>query len=291
MKGGNVYKENKVKIIQWGEDGFGHQLEGVIRLISLSLNNKADYQYNYKKTYKFEHSNYDAKKLEEYFNSALHILSIKTHHKDHGNYEVAYKDNKPIRENRTFKEIIDTDPKYKENIYVYDGVGNGEFLPPNFESKEEMEKSLPALREAFVEKNTHLPKPSYDNKFTNVCCHIRLGDALGSRKLDNDKIFETIKHFQKKNSEYYVIIHTNGDVDHLKAEHTIIHDGKTDVLQVLSDFIHADILILANSSLSVAAHLLANANQKAICPVEACNSFHDRVLGKCLRSDKFLESL
>ena len=70
-------------------------------------------------------------------------------------------------------------------------------LPPNFEANHEIEKSLPKLREAFVEKNRYLPKPSYDNQFINVCCHIRLGDAIGQRILDTDNLFKAIKEFQK----------------------------------------------------------------------------------------------
>ena len=39
-----------IKICQHSTDGFGHQLEGIIRLISLSLNNRnIEYVYNLKK--------------------------------------------------------------------------------------------------------------------------------------------------------------------------------------------------------------------------------------------------
>ena len=68
----------KVKIFQHGTDGFGHQLEGVIRLISLSINNKAEYKYNYKKRYSFEHDNFNVEKLNEYLYDAHRILSNNT---------------------------------------------------------------------------------------------------------------------------------------------------------------------------------------------------------------------
>ena len=47
----NEFKSDniKLKICHHGEDGFGHQLEGMLRLISLSLNNKAEYMYDFKK--------------------------------------------------------------------------------------------------------------------------------------------------------------------------------------------------------------------------------------------------
>ena len=69
------YLSNKVKICQYGTDGFGHQLEGTLRLLSLSLNNKADYQYNYDKKYIFEHTNFEIDKLKQYLTEALKIIS------------------------------------------------------------------------------------------------------------------------------------------------------------------------------------------------------------------------
>ena len=56
-----------IKICQHSTDGFGHQLEGMLRLISLSLNNeKIDYVYQFKKEFLFEHSNFDLKHLNLY---------------------------------------------------------------------------------------------------------------------------------------------------------------------------------------------------------------------------------
>jgi hypothetical protein len=183
--------------------------------------------------------------------------------------------------------IINLD--YENNIYFYDGVSCHipDKLPPNFESKIEIEKSIPQLREAFVIKNNHLPKSSYDNNYINVCCHVRLGDAIGQRILDNEKIYEVIKYFQKK-EKYRVIIHTDGELNNLKTNNTIIYDSKMDVLQVLSDFIYADILIINYSSLSIAAHLLGNKDQKVICPSNAGCTFKHRVLNKCITCNEFL---
>ena len=162
-------------------------------------------------------------------------------------------------------------------------------LPPNFEQNNEIEKSLPQLREAFVEKNIFLPKKSYDNNLINVCCHIRLGDAVGQRILDTEKIFEVIKEFQKYD-KYRIIIHSDGDVKHLHCGNTIIYDSKTDVLQVLSDFIYADILIMNYSSLSIAAHLLADDKQNVICPAKAGPTFKHRILNKCITTDELLNN-
>ena len=273
----------KIKICQHGTDGFGHQLEGMLRLLSLSINNKADYQYNYKKIFQFEHTNFKLEKLSNYILTALKYLS-------NGQEESTFLYTS-IREQRTFNEILINDVNYNDTIYLYDGVSTNieEELPPNFEQIKELEKSLPLLRKAFVEKNKYLPKQSYNKKLINVCCHIRLGDAIGQRILDNDKLCKVIKYYQN-DLNYQIIIHTDGDMSSMKSNNTIIYDSKVDILQVFSDFIHADILIINYSSLSIAAHLLGDENQKVICPTNAGNTFKYRILDKCVTCDKFLQN-
>jgi hypothetical protein len=274
------YISKKIKICQYGTDGFGHQLEGMLRLLSLSLNNKAEYQYNYDKKYIFEHTNFEIDKLKQYLKEALKIISNKN---DIENDDKLNNFNIILREQRQFDDILNQDTNIENTIYFYDGVSSNipNKLPPNFEQIHEIEKTLPKLREAFVEKNIYLPHKSYDNKFINVCCHIRLGDAIGQRILDNEHLFKVIKEFQKYN-KYRVIIHTDGDVNHLQSDNTIIYNSKTDVLQVLSDFIYADILVINYSSLSIAAHLLANNKQNVICPTVAGPTFKHRILNKCI---------
>ena len=276
----------KVKIFQHGTGGFGHQLEGIIRLISLAMNNKAEYKYNYKKTYSFEHNNFDTEKLNKYLYEAYRIISNEINYLqiEEQHYELRF------NERRNFNDIMKKDVNWKNTIYFYDGVSSkiNDKLPENFESNTEFEKSLPKIREAFVEKNNYLPKKSYDNHYINVCCHIRFGDSVGKQMLDHDKLIEVIKLFQKNNI-YRVIIHSNGDVSHLATDNTIIYDSKTDVLQVLSDFIFADILIINYSSLSIVGHLLADNKQKVFCPKNAGPTFHHRILKKCITFDDFLK--
>ena len=265
------YVSKKVKICQYGTDGFGDQLEGMLRLLSLSINNKAEY-YNL-----YEHSNFH---LKQYLSE-----SIKNMLKDK---EETF--NIILKEKRTFNEILKNDKNVENTIYCYDGVSSNipSKLPPNFEINNEIEKSLPKLRDAFVEKNIYLPKKSYDNQLINVCCHIRLVDAVGQRILDNANLFKVIKEFQKYN-KYRIIIHTDGDVTHLQCNNTIIYDSNPDVLQVLSDFIYADILIMNYSSLSIAAHLLADNKQNVICPTIAGPTFKHRCLNKCITTQELLD--
>ena len=269
----------KLKICQHGSDGFGHQLEGMLRILSLSLNDKAEYMYDCKTRYTFEHSNFNVDLLNSYLLNALRTLSNEPSQK----IPIVDKTYKIfLGENRTFENIIANDADHSNTIYCYDGVGCGRFLPSNFEHIDELKKSLPQLRNAFVLNNPNLPEPSYDRTKTNIVCHIRLGDAVGTRRLDTDALFDFIKKKQiDKNNR--IIIHSDGDIDSLKSDNTILFDRTTDVLQVLSDFIHADILIMNYSSLSIAAHLLAHENQTVLCPNAAGPTFYHRILQKCIK--------
>ena len=273
---------NNVKICQYGTDGFGHQLEGTLRMLSISLNGKADYMYHLRKSYSFEHSNFNIEKLTNYLQSALTNMSGDTPH-DNSQYNIVY------NETRNFNEIIVNDSDYERNVYFYDGVGCGSSLTDYFENKYELAKSLGTLRSVFVDNNPHLPIPSYvtDTNVKNVCCHIRKGDAVGTRVLDNDRLIDAVRYYQKL-PNVHITIHSDSDVGFLINDNTVIMSVETDVLQVLSDFIHADVLIMNYSGISISAHLLAKQSQTVICPNVAGVTFFDRILDKCIRVDDLL---
>lgn len=278
-------QNKKLKICQYGTDGFGHQLEGLLRVLSICLNNKAEFMYNFRKSFTFEHTNFDTNKLNEYLLRALQNLSNKNKSTPEDNnlnesYKIIY------NEQRGIEDILNNDNEYEKTIYCYDGVGCGRKLPPNFEPNYEIIKSLPILRNAFIENNI-LPAPTYDNKKYNIVCHIRQGDAVGTRILDNDNLYRIINFFQKDINNR-IIIHSDGYIGHLASDNTILHNKDTDVLQILSDFIHADILVINYSGLSIAAHLLAKEEQIVIVPNVAGPTFYHRILSKCIRIDDYL---
>lgn len=275
-----------LNIAQYGTDGFGHQFEGLLRLISCSLNRKANYDYNFRKKTTYEHSNFTVEELNNYINNGLQILSqiTNTNH-IHNNYENVC----IIQHDVKFEDIMQKDNNYKNNIYLFDGVGDGSRLAGCYEPMHEMIHSLPILRKAFVENNIYLPKPTYINSSENIIvAHIRLNDAVGTRPLQTDKLFELIKFFQTNGRNYKLIIHSDGDVSHLQHENTIIYDKSTNVLQVLSDFIYADILLMNYSALSIAAHILGKDEQTVICPSIAGPTFIHRILSKCVNIDVFM---
>jgi len=71
-----TYNETpKIKICQYGTDGFGHQFEGMLRMLSSSLNGKTNYMYHFRKSYTFQHSNFELDRLTNYLQFGLNILS------------------------------------------------------------------------------------------------------------------------------------------------------------------------------------------------------------------------
>ena len=280
--------KNLIKVYQGGYDGFGHQFEGTLRLLSLSINKKAQYIYEYAKQFSFDHNPRDSDMLINYILEGLNYLrKIDTNYvplSTENHYNII------TNEQRPFNEIVERDPNYQNTIYLYDGVGSGQGLPSNFELIDEFKNSLPILRDAFGIKNKILPPPSYNSEFINVCCHIRLGDAVGSRILDTNNLCNVIRHFQKQSDKYRVIIHSDEQLNNLQSENTIIYDKSIDVINVLSDFINSDILIINYSSLSIAAHFLGDPSQTVICPDRAGVTFKHRILEKCIPCSKFLSS-
>ena len=284
----------KIKICQSGKGSFSNQLEGMLRLLSHSLNNKAEYQTNYKKIFNFDdnnNNNFDKTKLEKYLLTSLNVLSKNNSNYKDNNFEY-FKE--IYGDSRLYNSIVNdnnNDNECEQNIYLYDGIGNGNPLPPNFENSNEIMQALPKLRNAFVLKNTILPKPSYDNTKVNICCHIRLTDAIGRKIPDNENLCDIVKYFQKDNNTNRVIVYSNENTDYLKSENTILCNTNVDILQALSDFIHADILVTNYSSLSISAHLLAKETQQVICPNKASIVFYSRLLNKCIKAKDFIQNL
>jgi len=249
---------NILNVYQNESDGFGHQMEGLIRLVSLHMNNKIFYNYNYKKEYSFEHTNYNKELLIKYFKNSLNLL-------------------------KNISEPFETS-LIDQKIIGLDGVGFGQELPEYFENTNtDLTKNLKKLREIFVTKNVDLPKPIYNINNHNICIHIRLGDAITTgRKLDKN-IMKTIDIFKLKypNSYIHVFSDEPEKINYKKDKKIILYDKNIDVLDIFSSFIHSDILVISYSSLSIASHLLGKKTQTVYIPDIAGPTLQHRVLKKC----------
>lgn len=242
------YVSKKLTICQYEIECFGNHLDGMLQLLSSKLNNKCDYQYGLNRISSLGNlQNYLIEGLKNISNSE-EILFIKD-------------------------EILRSKKNVRGIIYCYDNVSN--IIDVNkLQSNNKL--SLPKLREAFVLKNNNLPTKSYNDEKINVCCHIN--DDIN---IDTENLFKIINEFQKYD-KYRVIIYADTDVTHLQSENTIIYDANTDVLQTLSDFIYAEILIMSDSSLSIAAHILANQKQNVLYSKNIGSSNKYKILNKCI---------
>lgn len=242
--------ENKYlvpNVIQYGEDGFGHQLEGIMGVLGLHFCGKINYVFNYNRRYKYQHSNIDEKCIH-YMKYAIEKLLIK------------YPSTKEFNNRKHKHEVWKIPKNFDENV-VY-SIDNAFFEPT-----EQLVQSQEIFKEIY-RKNPFLPTPSYQKNVNNekvVVCHVRLGDAV-SRQKELQIQYKVISYYQENFPDYKIIIHTNGNVPFEETNNIIIKNKNTHVLQVLSDFIHADILIIAESSLSIAATWLCDEKTEIIGP-------------------------
>lgn len=248
-----------LNVYQSGRDGFGHQLEGTLRLMSLHLNNKIYYNFNYEKKYSFQHNNVCKELLINYLKQSNRLLKN------------TYETNTEV--------VIDS------KITGLDGIGSGKFLPDYFEKTNgDLSKNLKELRDIFVEKNTYLPEPIYNKKNYNICIHVRLGDAVTTKRKLDKRIGKSIDIFRLKYPDAFIHIFSDepDKIKYTPDDKKILYDKKTDVLKIMSSFIHCDILVMSYSSLSIVAHLLGKKSQIVYKPYEAGVTFPDRILKKCI---------
>jgi len=300
VKGINIL----LNVVQGGHDGFGHQIEGLIRLISLHMNNRIFYNYDFMKNYSFEHSNFSREILVKYIENVLQLL--RNIHQpftklseaqeqvvlpvvfdlQHLGRRLRQRERKLLAKGFFRRGAQQAKLSIEQNITLLDGVGFGKLpLPEYFAGNRELSGNLKKLRKIFVTENVDLPKPIYDINNHNICIHIRLGDAVTvGRKLDKN-IIKTIDILKLKypNSFIHVFSDEPEKINYKKDERIILYDKNADVLMIFSCFIHSDILVVSYSSLSIAAHLLGKKSQIVYIPDIAGPTFPHRVLRKCIK--------
>lgn len=167
-------------------------------------------------------------------------------------------------EYRPFQVVLQDD-HVDSTVYQYDGVHyhNAHTQLPNMEI-ESFKSYLPTLRKAF---RNGLPLPTYDRARINVVCHM---------DLYHDALKEIVQTFQKYN-QYRIILYTKEKF--VYPPNTIVYEDTS--LQTFSDCIHADILLMSFSSLSIAAHLLADEKQHVVYTTDK-DIYRHRLLNKCV---------
>jgi len=239
-------KNNIPNVIQYGEDGFGHQLEGIFGIIGMHVEKKVNYIFNFPRRFKFAHKNVDETCIV-YMDDCMKKLAVFYSQPPFNNLQRKHK-------HEVWKIPKEVD---KNKVYSLDNAF--------FEPTEQLIKASPIIKDIFGKNNPNLPKPSYEENIDSIVIHVRLGDAA-KRQAELSLLYNIIKYYYETKKDSILIIHTNGEIPFNECERLKIHNENTHVLQVLSDFIHAKTLIISESSLSIAATWLCDDKTTIIGP-------------------------
>jgi hypothetical protein len=243
-----------VNIIQHGTDGFGHQLLGLFSLLLLHGVKSGHLNGNYyfdpyifmDKEFKFAHIS--KKELELCKN---YMIEVVTNFKNDYNLMPKKYDNILYfnglhlikNENLNDKTVFKADNAYSKNIGLNE-IENAKRI-----------NNINRIKKYFV--NSYIKNVFNSEK--NIVVHIRRGDAISRFKNvdeDTNNILKIIQKLKLKYPSYKIYIHSDGDDP--KIDDTIFCNKNTNILETLSNFVHADILVSSNSCLSRVASFLGN---------------------------------
>ena len=244
-----------ISITQDSKDGFGHQLHGLITV--MSFHNVSNYyfdgHYFINKHFNFEHID----KNEKNYATKYLIYSVNLFL----NY---FNENQKIYSNVVHSHEIYKIPKnYSQTtLYKLDNVFYTNKSKLNKIEKKQQINNLNIIKSFFF--NKYIVNNLKEN---NIVFHFRLGDCYKGKKkkiIDryNKKIILLLERFSKKYTNYTYYFHTNGDIknitekaDSLNIDYKVFKKN-TNILEVFSDFINSKIFIGGVSSLSTIATFL-----------------------------------
>jgi len=245
-----------IHIIQDGVDGFGHQLDGLFTC--LILHNVNNYYFDgisfIEKKFSFEHTNKEEGiLLKEYLIESVNIF-IKEYNLDKIKYTNTVRSHElwNIPDNYCSTILYSLD-----NIFFFKRI-----FKNNIEALEKINKNISHMKSYFI--NEKLPINRLNKK--NIVIHIRLGDAITTGRGNtiypyNKKILLLIEVFKIKYPDYHYYIHSDGEpteiIQKIGNNYTF-YNKNTPILEVLSDFIHSNILVCGNSSLSIISSYFGN---------------------------------
>lgn len=241
-------------VIQHGTDGIGHQLHGIFTLMILHDVNSFIFDINVfrNKTFRYEHiSALEEQQVTQYIQTICNLFV-----KDNGQFVKTY------NEKQGCKSISDTKPN-DNTLYILDNAFRfREIYGINMKL---INSNIEKMKNYFI--NNDLPPNRVGTQ--SIVVHIRMGDALlyecrRKRIMDlNEKVNKVLIILNNKYPEYVVHVHTDGNHDQIKPliQNVIniqVHLKNTNIMNVLSDLIHASILVCGSSSLSEFAGFMGN---------------------------------
>ena len=249
---------NRLNIIQHGTDGFGHQLHGLIS--ALALHDVKNYYFDahayMSKFFNFDHiTGAEKQDCIAYFKETARLFA-----EDKNQTTKTYR--KGIHAHELYKIPSDycSDILYSiDNCYYFDRI--------NF-TKDERERYMNNIENiTCFFKNEKLPKNMLVQN--NIVIHIRKGDAMTTGRGSeinnyNQQLLLLIDKLNHTYENHTYYIHTDGDAKDIvnKIKHTnnkyFIFDKTTPILNVISQFIYAKILVCGISGLSRSCSFLGN---------------------------------
>ena len=248
---------SKINITQIGHDGFGHQLLGMLSLISCE-NENVTYK-PIKHHNNFEHLTSEEKNLaSDFINKFLKkYFNIK-------DFDNNNKVNVMSRNNNNL--CLDTFNYYEDrnnSILGFDNAWSTKNIGQCFKNKDFGKYLLPLL-----------PPSNFEDKYTNIAIHLRGGDgnnrAAGISNINYiNQICNIIDILNKKYNTFFHI-HTNAVtlpnilVNKLKIFNHKIYIN-INILETLSQLCNCKILLLGDSSLSILSCYM-NKHDLILCP-------------------------
>tara|TARA_Y100000389_G_scaffold203683_1_gene253012 strand:- start:3795 stop:4637 length:843 start_codon:yes stop_codon:yes gene_type:complete len=252
-----------MSVSQYGTDGFGHQLFGMMSLIACSDISYVSFPHNGK----FEHlSKEESIMCKDFINNFL--INI------FGDFENISK-KKVIMPRRKNNLCLKSFEFQKDIIHVFDNCWSTDNIG-KYIKKFEFDKYISNSLNDLLTINR-----SFVTNHCNVVIHIRGGDGNNrtSGSLRNGYLITVNNIIKKMSSQHKNItfhIHSNSQINTMFKSENIICKCNSDIMQSFSEMIFADVLIAGDSSLSLVAPYF-NKNKLVIVPNETtCFSGNDR---------------
>lgn len=242
----------RCNVIQHGTDGFGHQFYGLLSLMMMD-------------TYYFDSHSYCNKPFQFEHGTPAHVA---------GKFLIdGVKASFPYQVQYNYKRIekVIPDQPDTDTLYALDNA----YYEPYRESLKD------------ITKNFMLPRRHH---FKTIVLHVRLGDTLyyEERKHKHLKYCEDVEDIVTKlvegdRSDYKIIVHTDSSDFTLKNHECMYYRKDTPILEVLADFINADVFVCGQSSLSFVSTLY-DTHELVLVPDDV-----KHLIGKdCIRFSDFL---
>lgn len=243
-----------INIIQHGIDGFGHQLHGIFTTLVIHgiRNYNFDANIFINKQFMFQHIyGEEAEQMKQYL-----IECIRLFKEDNKIIDMRYNNHIHAHEIYNIPSNASSSTIYSlDNIFFFNKL--------NFNEDDQKQHKYNIIKYKNYFINSLLPPSRLDNN--NIVIHIRMGDAVPTGRGDsifklNKQVVKLMEIFAIKYPMHIIYIHTDDNIDFLynKGFNFIHYNKTTKLINVLSDMIHANILVCGNSSLSKVASFLGN---------------------------------